>query len=186
MILFFLSIIGKSSLGRSKNVYFDYKSDINLDDDDDNTTTNANKQHESFLIDLKNKNNSETLMIYLIHFLSSRSNKQLWNCEDINAKVWHIRSADQISYFLQFVLQALKDSLPNGHVAERWAEIALQLALSCSSRHYAGRSLQIFRAIKMPINSRILSDILSRLVETVAEQVSLYSHLLDKLNLIVY
>ena len=153
----------KSSLGRSKNVYFNYRSDINLDDKDA-----VSKPNESLLIDLKNK--EETLVLYLIHFLSSRANKQLWNCEDINAKVWHIRSADQISYFLQFVLEALKDSLPNGHVAERWAEIALQLALSCSSRHYAGRSLQIFRAIKMPINSRILSDILSRLVETVAEQ----------------
>ena len=193
----------KSSLGRSKNVYFNYKSDINLDDTVSNNTstnnaaaeittttttttttstttktnsnqatmTNSNKQaNESLLIDLKNKDNLETLMIYLIHFLSSKSNKQLWNCEDITAKVWHIRSSDQITYFLQFVLKALKDSLPNGHIAERWAEIALQLALSCSSRHYAGRSLQIFRAIKMPINSRILSDILSRLVETVAEQ----------------
>jgi len=160
----------KSSLGRSKNIdmYFEYKSDINLTDD--NATTNSNKQHESFLIDLKNKDNLEKLMIYLIHFLSSRPNKQLWNCEDITAKVWHIRSADQISYFLQFVLKALEENLPNAHVAERWAEHALQLALSCSSRHYAGRSLQIFRAIKMPINSRILSDILSRLVETVAEQ----------------
>lgn len=157
----------KSSLGRSKNVYFNYRSDINLDDNGKDATS---KPNESLLADLKNKDNLETLVLYLVHFLSSKANKQLWNCEDITAKVWHIRSADQISYFLQFVLKALKESLPNGHVAERWAEIALQLALSCSSRHYACRSLQIFRAIKMPINSRILSDILSRLVETVAEQ----------------
>ena len=46
----------------------------------------------------------------------------------------------------------------------------LQLALSCSSRHYAGRSLQIFRALRVPITARMLSDILSRLVETIAEQ----------------
>ncbi|CAB0032283.1 unnamed protein product [Trichogramma brassicae] len=50
------------------------------------------------------------------------------------------------------------------------AQTALQLGLSCSSRHYAGRSLQVFRALKVPITSRMLSDILSRLVETVAEQ----------------
>lgn len=167
----------KSSLGRSKNIYFDYKSDINLDDNA--STTNTDKQYESFLIDLKNKDNLETLMAYLIHFMSSRPIKQLWNYEDITAKVWHVRSADQISYFLQFVLEALKESLPSAHIAERWAEISLQLALSCSSRHYAGRSLQIFRAIKMPINSRILSDILSRLVETVAEQGKMKSLIYD-------
>lgn len=162
----------KSSLGRSKNVYFNYRSDINLNPDDSgkDAAAAAAKPNDSLLIDLKNKDNLETLVLYLVHFLSSKANKQLWNCEDITAKVWHIRSADQIAYFLQFVLKALKESLPNGHVAERWAEIALQLALSCSSRHYACRSLQIFRAIRMPINSRILSDILSRLVETVAEQ----------------
>ena len=30
--------------------------------------------------------------------------------------------------------------------------------------------LQVFRALRVPITSRMLSDILSRLVETVAEQ----------------
>ena len=36
--------------------------------------------------------------------------------------------------------------------------------------HYAGRSLQIFRSLRVPITFRMLSDILSRLVETIAEQ----------------
>ena len=49
-------------------------------------------------------------------------------------------------------------------------DLPVQLALSCSSRHYAGRSLQIFRALREPITARMLSDILSRLVETIAEQ----------------
>lgn len=63
-----------------------------------------------------------------------------------------------------------EDSFMQARIAERWAQTALQSGLSCSSRHYAGRSLQIFRALNVPINSRMLSDILSRLVETVAEQ----------------
>lgn len=71
---------------------------------------------------------------------------------------------------LQHVVRVFRESLPLGHVNERWAQTALQLGLSCSSRHYAGRSLQIFRALKVPISTRMLSDILSRLVETVAEQ----------------
>lgn len=49
------------------------------------------------------------------------------------------------------------------------SEVALQTALSCSSRHYAGRSFQIFRALKQPLTSALLSDILSRLVETIGD-----------------
>ena len=49
-------------------------------------------------------------------------------------------------------------------------QVALQLALSCSSRHYAGRSFQILRALQIRPSTSMLSDILSRLVETVAEQ----------------
>ena len=49
------------------------------------------------------------------------------------------------------------------------SDVSLQTALSCSSRHYAGRSFQIFRALKQPLTPALLSDILSRLVETVGD-----------------
>lgn len=106
----------------------------------------------------------------LIQFLANRQNAALWNYEDITAKVWVIKSAEQIDIFLQYILKVFQVSLPTAHINERWAQTALQLGLSCSSRHYAGRSLQIFRSLRVPITSRMLSDILSRLVETVAEQ----------------
>lgn len=94
----------------------------------------------------------------------------LWNYEDITAKVWSCRSVEQLDAFLQHVLRIFRDSLPHALISERWAQTALQLGLSCSSRHYAGRSLQLFRALRVPISPRMLSDVLSRLVETVAEQ----------------
>lgn len=106
----------------------------------------------------------------LIQFLSQESAQPLWNYEDITAKVWTIKSAEQIACFLRHILKVYTDSYTQARIAERWAQTALQLGLSCSSRHYAGRSLQVFRALNVPINSRMLSDILSRLVETVAEQ----------------
>lgn len=106
----------------------------------------------------------------LIQFLANRQNTSLWNYEDITAKVWVIRSAEQIDIFLQYILKVFQVSLPAAHINERWAQTALQLGLSCSSRHYAGRSLQIYRSLRVPISSRMLSDILSRLVETIAEQ----------------
>ncbi len=107
----------------------------------------------------------------LVRFISSQKSQPLWHYEDITRTVWEIRSAKRIDIFLQHVLQVFAGSLPaHTRLAERWAQLALQLALSCSSRHYAGRSLQIFRALRVPITSRMLSDILSRLVETIAEQ----------------
>lgn len=106
----------------------------------------------------------------LINFLSQETAQPLWNYEDITAKVWSIKSAEQIACFLRHILKVYTDSFMQARIAERWAQTALQLGLSCSSRHYAGRSLQVFRALNVPINSRMLSDILSRLVETVAEQ----------------
>ncbi|KAL3276200.1 hypothetical protein HHI36_020918 [Cryptolaemus montrouzieri] len=107
----------------------------------------------------------------IIAFLAKRnSDCPLWNYEDITAKVWSIKSAEQMETLLQHVVRVFRESIPLAHVNERWAQTALQLGLSCSSRHYAGRSLQIYRALKVPISTRMLSDILSRLVETVAEQ----------------
>ncbi|XP_058987599.1 protein furry isoform X7 [Musca domestica] len=106
----------------------------------------------------------------LLKFLAQESSQPLWNYEDITAKVWSIKSAEQLSCFLRHIVKVFSDSYLQARIAERWAQTALQLGLSCSSRHYAGRCLQIFRALNVPINSRMLSDILSRLVETVAEQ----------------
>ncbi|KAL1517075.1 hypothetical protein ABEB36_000886 [Hypothenemus hampei] len=118
---------------------------------------------------LTNKLTTSMVIKSLIDFLAAKQ-APLWNYEDITAKVFTVKSAEQIDVFLQYILRIFRDSLPNAHINERWAQTALQLGLSCSSRHYAGRSLQIFRALRVPIASRMLSDILSRLVETVAEQ----------------
>ncbi|XP_030039716.1 protein furry isoform X2 [Manduca sexta] len=107
----------------------------------------------------------------LVHFLANRpTHMPLWQYEDITAKVWTLRSCQQMQTLLTHVLRVFRESLPHALVSERWAQTALQLGLSCPSRHYAGRSLQVFRLIGVAMTGRMVSDILSRLVETVAEQ----------------
>ncbi|XP_045105728.1 protein furry-like isoform X4 [Portunus trituberculatus] len=106
----------------------------------------------------------------LIDFIASSKNQPLWPYEDITSKQFSIRSADQLANFVRHVVTVFGQSLPHTHIEERWAQIALHLALSCSSRHYAGRSLQVFRSLHVSMSSRMLSDLLGRLVETVAEQ----------------
>lgn len=106
----------------------------------------------------------------LIMYLTQENSQPLWNYEDITAKVYVCKSTEQLTSFTRHIVKVFSESHPQSSISERWAQTALQLGLSCSSRHYAGRCLQIFRALNVPINSRMLSDILSRLVETVAEQ----------------
>ncbi|KAM6963189.1 protein furry homolog-like isoform 7-T7 [Aplochiton taeniatus] len=105
----------------------------------------------------------------LIEFITSRKRGPLWNHEDVSPKNPNIKSADQLSFFLRHVVTVFKQP-PSGFQLETLlSEVALQTALSCSSRHYAGRSFQIFRALKQPLTAGTLSDVLSRLVETVGD-----------------
>ncbi|KAI1241934.1 hypothetical protein IHE44_0005442 [Lamprotornis superbus] len=48
-------------------------------------------------------------------------------------------------------------------------EKANKLIEFLTTRHYAGRSFQIFRALKQPLSAHALSDLLSRLVEVIGE-----------------
>ncbi|XP_068619983.1 protein furry isoform X2 [Battus philenor] len=107
----------------------------------------------------------------LVHYLANRpTHMPLWQYEDITAKVWTLRSCQQMATLVRHALRVFRESLPHALVSERWAQTALQLGLSCPSRHYAGRSLQVFRFIGVAMTGRMVTDILSRLVETVAEQ----------------
>uniref|UniRef100_A0A8D1JNI4 FRY like transcription coactivator n=1 Tax=Sus scrofa TaxID=9823 RepID=A0A8D1JNI4_PIG len=106
----------------------------------------------------------------LMEFITSRKRGPLWNHEDVSAKNPSIKSAEQLTTFLKHVVSVFKQSSSEGiHLERHLSEVALQTALSCSSRHYAGRSFQIFRALKQPLSATTLSDVLSRLVETVGD-----------------
>lgn len=106
----------------------------------------------------------------LVEFILTRKCRPLWAYEDITSKVHRIKSAESIEHLLKYVLRIFRDSLPSAHIEQRWAQESIHMALSCSSRHCAGRSFQVFRALHVSLNPNDLSDILSRLVETVAEQ----------------
>ncbi|XP_071510567.1 protein furry homolog-like [Diadema antillarum] len=106
----------------------------------------------------------------LVEFLVTRKCRPLWSCEEITPRGTSIKSAEQLEIFLRNVVKIFHGSMRSSHLEQRWAQVALHLALSCSSRHYAGRSFQMFRALNPALNSRMLSNILTRLVETVADQ----------------
>ena len=52
---------------------------------------------------------------------------------------------------------------------QHWGEIAVRWATACPVRHVACRSLQIFRVLEPVFNQRILSELLIRLSNTIAD-----------------
>ncbi|XP_007889474.1 protein furry homolog isoform X1 [Callorhinchus milii] len=105
----------------------------------------------------------------LIEFLATRAYGPLWCHEDITPKNQNCRSVEELTNFLRHVVSVFKDVKSGCRLEQRLSEVSLQTALSSSSRHYAGRSFQIFRALKQPLSAHALSDLLSRLVEVVGE-----------------
>ncbi|OBS71820.1 hypothetical protein A6R68_13602 [Neotoma lepida] len=82
----------------------------------------------------------------LIEFLTTRAFGPLWCHKDITPKNQNWRSAEQLSNFLCHVV-----------------------SLKIPNQALAGRSFQIFRALKQPLSAHALSDLLSRLVEVIGE-----------------
>ncbi|XP_041918938.1 protein furry homolog [Alosa sapidissima] len=105
----------------------------------------------------------------LIKFLTNRSYGPLWCHEDITFKNLESKSTQQLTNFLHHVLSVFKESKSDCNLEWQLSEVSLQTALCSSSRHYAGRSFQIFRALQQPLSAHSVSDLLSRLVEVVGE-----------------
>jgi len=106
----------------------------------------------------------------LIEFLTKSDCRPLWPFEDITPRNTAIKSAEQLEAFLRMVIAIFEEAVPHAHLLERWSYEALHWATSCSSRHYAGRSFQVFRGIRTPLTWTMLSDVLQRFTESVAEQ----------------
>uniref|UniRef100_UPI003AAB7154 protein furry homolog isoform X2 n=1 Tax=Centroberyx gerrardi TaxID=166262 RepID=UPI003AAB7154 len=105
----------------------------------------------------------------LIEFLTTRAYGPLWCHEDISPKNQNSKSTEQLTNFLRHVVSVFKESKSDFHLEQQLSDVALQTALCSSSRHYAGRSFQVFRALRQPISAHAVSDLLSRLVEVVGE-----------------
>ncbi|KAM9456436.1 protein furry homolog isoform 9-T9 [Clarias gariepinus] len=114
-------------------------------------------------------NESEEKTNKLIEFLTTRAFGPLWCHEDITPKNPNSKSAEQLTNFLRHVMSVFKESKSDFHLEQQLSDVALQTALCSSSRHYAGRSFQMFRALRQPLSAHAVSDLLSRLVEVVGE-----------------
>ena len=95
--------------------------------------------------------------------------KPLWSFEDITTKCHDIRSAAELTDFLVKVLDLFDSKFQGSDIRGCWARVASKWAISCSSRHYAGRSFQVLRGLAVEFSWTVLSDILSRLAESIGD-----------------
>lgn len=109
---------------------------------------------------------------YDMWYLCSKSPSQVTLQYILKSYYWLIILQNHVftpSIILIFIGTALSLSLLDYHLEQQLSDVALQTALCSSSRHYAGRSFQVFRALRQPISAHAVSDLLSRLVEVIGE-----------------
>ena len=73
-----------------------------------------------------------------------------------------------MSYVTNQLIDIFSIAYPNIH--ESWAKTTLNWATSCSVRHVACRSFQIFRCMLQSLDKPMLSDMLARLSNTIADE----------------
>lgn len=108
--------------------------------DSNSSSTNNETQLET---DLSTNLSREEVVQRFINYLNAKKGCPLWAYEDITAQVHTIRSALQLTQFIQWIVVLFRACVPHAMLEARWMELALRITLSCSSRHYAGRSLQV-------------------------------------------
>jgi Cell morphogenesis C-terminal/Cell morphogenesis central region len=102
--------------------------------------------------------------------LSMKEGKRVWNHEDITPQNQELESTQQLSSLALELLDLF--SLVNPNLKQMWSETALQWACNCSVRHFACRSLQIFRTLKGEFSQRMLNDTLHCLAANISDDVS--------------
>ncbi|KAF2273521.1 cell morphogenesis protein-like protein [Westerdykella ornata] len=99
--------------------------------------------------------------------------KVVWNYDDKSAKDMTDSGSkvlESMSYVAGEVLKFFSITYPG--FREAWGKVALNWATSCSVRHVACRSFQLFRCILSSLDQQMLADMLARLSNTVSDSES--------------
>jgi hypothetical protein len=103
--------------------------------------------------------------IQMIENLEKNEGHRLWKNEDRTEN--HVAKAplEMIDYLFHILELFEVDQ----NLAQNWGELALQWGTNCPMKHIACRSLQIFSAIMPAFDKSMISDILARVVDTIAD-----------------
>jgi hypothetical protein len=96
--------------------------------------------------------------------------KVVWAYEDCNGKdneIEETKVPEAMPWLAEEVIKAF--SLTHPGIREDWGRVTLTWATSCPVRHLACRSFQLFRCLRTPLDQQMLSDMLARLSNTIAD-----------------
>ena len=121
---------------------------------EDNTTTPKKEEIEEF-----------------IESIRQHKPNVVWTYQEYNGKEEEddgSRVPPSMTHVTNEVINLFALAYPNIH--EQWAKTTLSWATSCSVRHLACRSFQIFRCILSSLDQPMLADMLARLSNTIADE----------------
>lgn len=92
-----------------------------------------------------------------------------WSYEEmssLSAEVTH-RIPEAMETLIRHTLVFYADRIPN--LKDQWGNVALNWATACPVRHMACRAFQVYQCLRSPIDQNMLSDMLARLSNTIAD-----------------
>lgn len=180
------SIVDNQSMIYDRNYLFQNKIELRLDDENNclnnslDLTQNSSSNSQSLNCSIQSIvndsnfspiNQAKEILQWLLRFMCSRKNVPLWSCESISAYNYKsVESVKSLSLFVSNLKRYLVLCVPHLCLDIRWSQYSVYNALHSSSRHFAGRSFQIFRALDIEFTSlNDLTCVLARLMETISE-----------------
>lgn len=106
----------------------------------------------------------------LIDLVRRHDKSVVWGYEDSNGKVddHDNKVPPSMEFLTAQVVETFELAFPG--IKEQWGRLSLTWATSCSVRHLACRSFQIFRCVLTSIDQFMLGDMLARLSNTIADE----------------
>ncbi|PHH85579.1 hypothetical protein CDD83_214 [Cordyceps sp. RAO-2017] len=106
----------------------------------------------------------------LVDLIRRHDRSVVWGYEDSNGKVENEdnKVPPGMEYLTAEVVKTFETTFPG--IKEQWGRLSLTWATSCPVRHLACRSFQIFRCVLTSLDQYMLSDMLARLSNTIADE----------------
>lgn len=106
----------------------------------------------------------------LIDAIRRHDRSVVWGYEDSNGKTDEGESSvpPSMEHLTTGVVQTFEIAFPG--IKEQWGRLSLTWATSCSVRHLACRSFQVFRCILTSLDQNMLGEMLVRLSNTIADE----------------
>lgn len=98
--------------------------------------------------------------------LSRHKADLFWSYDDAGSSQTFAHAPTPMSTLLFKILGIFQQLQPT--LRKQWGTLALNWATSCTIRHLACRSFQVFRVLALDITPRMVSDVLARLSSTIA------------------